>query len=96
MIDFNVNREVFVRLTDEGRRLHRKAHDELNAHLLSVSRKAKLYDYQPPEEDWDGWSKWRLWELMYSFGYHMYNGCTPPFELNIRIPEKEEGEERGR
>jgi len=86
-MDFNVNHEVFVRLTDEGRSLHRKAHDELEAHIRSVSPKVKPVAYQSPKEDEDGWSKWLLWELMASFGEHMYNGCRPPFELDIRIPD---------
>lgn len=86
-MDFNVNYEVYVRLTDEGRSLHKKAHDELEAHIRSVSPKVKPVAYQRPEEDGDGWSKWLLWELMASFGAHMYNGCRPPFELNIRIPD---------
>ena len=87
-MDFNVNHDVYVRLTDVGRYLHKKAHDELNAHILSISSKAKPYDYRPPAEDRDGWSKWQMWELMASFGQHMYNGCEPPFELVIRIPEE--------
>lgn len=93
-MDFNVNHSVFVRLTDEGRRLHRKASDDHNAFVASASPSFIGYAYIKPEEDLDGWSKWQLWELMASFGEHMYNGCRPPFELNIRIPE--DGEERGR
>lgn len=86
-MDFNINHHVFVKLTDEGRRLHRQKHDELNDHLRSVSSRVKPFDYQPPIEDDLGWSKWQLWELMASFGPHIFNGCNAPFELNIRIPD---------
>ena len=93
-MDFNINHNVYVKLTDEGRRLHRKAHDELHDHIRTVTPKhltAYPYEYHPPAEDEDGWSKWQLWELMASFGAHMHNGCTVPFELNIRIPGRVEG-----
>ena len=90
MMDFNLNSDVFVRLTPEGRRLHKKAHDELNTHLYRINPKAKRAPYYTPEEDEDGWSKWQLWDLMASFGEHIYNGCRPPFELNIRIPEEKQ------
>ena len=89
-MDFNVNHSVFVRLTEQGRLLHRQEHDALNDHLRSVSSRAKPYEYRPPIEDDLGWSKWQLWELMASFGEHMFNGCRPPFELNIRIPEEKQ------
>ena len=89
-MEFNLNSDVFVRLTPEGRHIHKRSHDELNTHIHHVSPKVKTAMYERPEEDEDGWSKWQLWELMSSFGEHIYNGCRPPFELNIRIPEKEE------
>lgn len=87
-MEFNVNHEVHVRLTDEGRRLHKKAHDDLNAHIRSISPKARPFEYRPPAEDEEGWSEWQLWELMASFGAHMHNGCKVPFETTIRIPEE--------
>jgi DNA-binding MarR family transcriptional regulator len=87
-MDFNINRNVFVKLTDEGRRILRQAHDDLHAHIRSVSpMPTNPSEYRPPEEDEDGWSKWQLWELMASFGAHICNGCKPPFELTIRIPD---------
>jgi hypothetical protein len=86
-MDFNINDNVYVKMTDEGRRIHRQAHDDLNAHIRSVSPKVPRFEYHPPAEDEDGWSKWQLWELMASFGAHMHNGCRVPFELTIRIPD---------
>ena len=85
-MEFNLNKCVSVRLTEEGRRLLRCEHDALYAHVRSVSVKTKLPEYAPVSEDNDGWSKWQLWQLMATFGPYMFNGCRPPFELNIRIP----------
>ena len=36
-------------------------------------------------EDADGWSRWQLWDLMATFGPHIYLGCRVPFETDIRL-----------
>jgi hypothetical protein len=76
-VKFNVNEKVKVRLTDTGRRIHRKQWDELGI---------TSFKYQPPKEDARGWSEWQLWCLMREFGQHLNNGFDPPFETEIRIP----------
>lgn len=84
MAMFNVNRDVLVKLTDEGRKILREQHTELyrHANLKGISTP----EYLPKKEDADGWSKWQLWELMQAFGAHLYNGCKVPFETTIQIP----------
>jgi hypothetical protein len=67
---FNINSEVYVRLTDLG---HAIVRDEGTVYQ---SDKA---------EDAEGYSKWILWELMYVFGRHLYNGCKLPFDTTIRL-----------
>lgn len=79
MVDFNINDYVAVRLTDAGR-AHHKADFERRM------SKAKLaFEYRPPVEDADGWSRWQLWALMEAFGSLCTLGCVPPFETNIRF-----------
>lgn len=78
---FNINYEVKIRLTDVGRKAHRKNHDDLFADWKEPPR------YSPPVEDAEGWSTWQLWVLMHEFGPYLFNGCNVPFETTIEIPE---------
>lgn len=80
-IPFNINEYVRVRLTDRGRKLHRKQHDEIYA---SVGAKISP-EYRPPTEDKDGWSRWQLWYLMMLFGDDVYIARPLAFETNIEL-----------
>jgi hypothetical protein len=80
---FNVNHHVQVKLTDEGRRIHR---DTLTPPIGS------RYGYSPPIETSDCWSRWQLHQLMNLFGQHLYPGCELPFETTIRLETEEAGE----
>lgn len=81
LIKFNVNSSVRVKLTDEGRKIHRDRHDNLRKKLPSGVE----FNYRPPEEDADGYSKWQLWELMQVFGPHICLGCVNPFDTEIQF-----------
>lgn len=78
---FNVNDYVQVRLTDHGRKLHYREHEEL---AVVMRRYGIEQPYVEPKEV-DGWSRWQAWELMRIFGRYLNNGCTPPFETTIRV-----------
>ena len=75
---FNVNNHVRVKLTPSGKKIHR-------------SRMAQLlgdrYPYDEPEEDYGGWSRWQMHDLMFWFGADMYLGCDPPFETEIELED---------
>lgn len=77
--EFNVNDFVMVRLTDMGREILRKQHEEL------LRRVPKLGEFNAPKEDADGWSRWQMWNLMETFGPHVSLGMHVPFETTIRI-----------
>ena len=79
-IPFNVNNLVRVKLTDEGRRIHRQQFRKLNATLKITSN----MKYLPPVEDSDGWSSWQLWVLIETFGEHT-GVCKQPFECDIEF-----------
>ena len=74
---FNINNQVSIKLTDVGRELLIKQHDELFSHRSPRQ-------YMPPKEV-DGWSKWQLWEVMEAFGPFVSMGFVLPFEPTIRI-----------
>lgn len=85
---FNINYEVKVKLTSRGLQILREQDIEFfkkNPHLVET-----LKDYTPSKRkpDENGWCTWQLWDLMNTFGDHIYNGCQPPFELEIEILPK--------
>ena len=86
-MDFNINQSVKVRLTQGGKNLLQRKRAEL---LQGMDGKISANAWALPTEDADGWSEWQLWELMREFGQHIYVGqINPPFELTIRIPDRE-------
>ena len=76
--ELSLNKTVYIRLTEKGRKIHRQNHEEL---WQGLNRPR----YIPPSEDQWGWSKWILWELMQAFGAHLIQGMDPPFETVLRI-----------
>ncbi len=83
---FNFNDCIRVRLTDEGRRIHRANHEALLSCL--PAKAAQAMAYRPPVEDADGWSRWQGWSLMQEFGAWMRLTREPPFELTVEIEER--------
>ena len=79
-VPFNINDFVRVKLTDEGRRIHRERFRKLNAKVKITSN----LKYSPPVEDKDGWSRWQLWVLMEMFGEHT-GPCKDPFLVDIEF-----------
>lgn len=76
-IPFNMNDVVEVKLTDFGRKVHREDH---------VKDWGDSFDYTPPKEDEDGWSRWQIHALMLYFGKYMHLGCAElPFETPARL-----------
>lgn len=83
----NINDKVKVRLTDKGRDELRAQYEDLQ--LVCTS----LRPYKEPVEDAEGYSEWKLWDLMSRFGELMCNGGDLYFDVEIIIPEqKERGE----
>jgi hypothetical protein len=66
---FNLSEQVQIRLTQKGRDI----------------LKEQKYLEEWIKEDKDGWSTWQMHTLFQYFGQHIYVGCTPPFELTIRL-----------
>lgn len=90
LLNFNVNDNVRIKLTDHGRQCLRKNYDK-----LAESCGGRLpYTFQLPLEDADGWSTWQAWVLMQELGPHVYMGGENPFDLTIRI-ETEGSNRRG-
>jgi len=78
-LKFNINNEVRVKLTPEGKAWHKKDHEEF-WNDVGVDIK-----YAPPVEDAEGWSRWQLWHLMERFGPFMCAGGPLMFETDIDI-----------
>ncbi len=89
MIKFNINHKVKVKLTEEGRKIL-KAEGEVLIKIYPDMKEFAELNYMLPEIDEDGYSTYQLWDLMKTFGDHMYNGCSVPFETEILILTEEE------
>jgi len=76
---YNVNSNVWVRLTPLGHEIHKK--------FWAEALKGSTIEHAIPvlKVDEDGWTEFQMWDLMCIFGHHLYNGCKPPFETYIRF-----------
>lgn len=82
-ISFNINQVVRIKLTPHGRAFHAMQHAMFN---MQTCRDIK---YVPPVEDADGWSEWRLHEVMNQFGEQCYCGNVEvPFETTIQLVQE--------
>ena len=76
-IQINLNEVVKVKLTERGKEIHKKIHEDIRKeapHLIG--------EYKGPIVDAEGYTKYQLWELMGDFGSQMFNGSPPCFEGN--------------
>lgn len=80
----NINYNVWVKLTPEGKKQYRKYYRDLFRNISSFIEVKKL-----PAPD-NGWYKFQMWELMEVFGPALYMGCRVPFETEIRIEVEDE------
>lgn len=80
---FNLNHYVRVKLTDEGRKIHKARHLALLE--MAGAFGGKGWEYTPPKEDENGWSKWQMHNLMESFGAYCVMGRPVPFETEIEF-----------
>ena len=80
LTDFNLNGDVYVKLTDVGRNELERQHYELYSMLPNIKR-----SYVEPEVDDEGFSKFQMWVLMSSLGHLCRMGLEQPFETTIKI-----------
>ena len=78
----NINQYVRVKLTDHGREILRRKHDERNNFA-----QGSLGEFIQPKEDENGWAKFQLWDLMNCFGSSIDMGKNVPFSTTIEIVE---------
>lgn len=80
LVQFSVNQIVRVQLTKLGRDVMRSNHDRRYGHLPEYSRPPGRKVIEDPE----GWSRWKLHELMHEFGEYMTGPLgSLPFETCI-------------
>jgi len=73
-ITMNLNDPVWVKLTPVGIDAYRKWNADNGVQSPTF-----------PAADFDGYTKFQLWELMQIFGSACFNGCKVPFETEIRL-----------
>jgi hypothetical protein len=80
MIEFNINNDVLIRLTDVGKIELKRQAAKLRAEFPGLNAELSL-----PKEDSDGWSKWQMHSLISQLGHMVNMGSELPFETNIKI-----------
>lgn len=78
-MEFNVNHQVRIRLTDAGRQILRDNYERLFAGSPLAD------EYRELASDADHWVPMQLWQVMQDFGPQISLGCIPPFETSIQI-----------
>lgn len=81
---FNINKYIKVRLTDHGKEILQKYHEDLQAMYPS------LHIPQIYVEDSEGYIKFQLWQFMQIFGSHFSMGTPLIIEHNEIIFSEEE------
>lgn len=79
-----VNSYVRVRLTEFGRTILYKQHEELVEFVFSRNPNAEPIPFKI-DEDKEGWSRWQLWLLMAKFGPYMSRVTPLPFANDIQL-----------
>ena len=85
MKSFNINNIVKVKLTEHGKKMLERDHNEFWGSRGILDK----FPYQPPKEDKDGYVKFQLWNLMDKLGKYCGLGCAMPFDTVILIDEKD-------
>lgn len=71
MIEYNLNKTVYVRLNNIGRDIYKNYIQSLNSDLPTE-----------PEVDENGYTKFQLWDLIHIFGEYIDLGLPTPFDKN--------------
>ncbi len=80
---FNFNDFVYIKPTEEGFKILKDNYNKIMGDM------AKIYKYEEPKVDENGYIEMQLWQVMQNFGEYMYNGnMNLPFESMIGIPEE--------
>lgn len=72
----NINDEVTITLTKRGVEILEAEREGLDKFYINPPKRPEL---KP------GPHKMQLWEVMQTFGPHIFNGCVMPFETEIQL-----------
>ena len=88
MKSFNINNTVKVKLTEHGKKMLERDHND----FWGSRGILRDHPYIPKEEDEDGYVKFQLWNLMEELGKYCKLGCAMPFDTVILIDENDLGD----
>ena len=71
MIEYNLNKTVYVRLNNIGKDVYKNYIQSLNSNLSTE-----------PEADENEYTKFQLWDLIHIFGEYIDLGLPTPFDKN--------------
>jgi hypothetical protein len=85
MKQFNINHTVKIRLTEFGKQMLERDHND----FWGSRGIMRDHPYEPPKEDENGYVKFQLWFLMYQLGKYCGLGRETPFDTVILIDEED-------
>ena len=71
MIEYNLNKTVYVKLNNVGRDIYKNYIQNLNSNLSTE-----------PKVDENGYTKFQLWDLIHIYGEYIGLGLQTPFDKN--------------
>lgn len=71
MIEYNLNKTVYVKLNSVGRDIYKNYIQDLNSNLSTE-----------PKVNENGYTKFQLWDLIHIFGEYIGLGLPTPFDKN--------------
>lgn len=84
-VTVNLNEYVMVKLTEKGKSILKRRHDNLNQSILARGGTG-LGEWKDPS-DKEGYYKTQLWILIDVFGKETHLGTEHPYELDIIFPK---------
>ncbi len=79
MKNLDINEYVWVKLTEDGKKIIKMKEVDRSGKPIIIKRKTK-----------NGYTRFQLCEVMYLFGEKLYCGSNkPPIATNIKIDEKD-------
>jgi hypothetical protein len=84
---YNVNDYVYVKLTAKGREILNKK-IKFKTTLLAMQGVESAFEMYPDSQEFSGYTRFQMWELMSIFGEHCFLGAENCFETEMKLTSK--------
>lgn len=85
---FNINKEILVKLNEQGFLHWKKKDDAIYFHPSVIKYQKSIKEYEALADE-KGYIKFQMWDFFSIFGSELCNGMRPLFETNIIINDSD-------